>query len=271
MSGTVNISRGIWSDTAFKDQPFTEREAFMWMVMEASWKPREKRVGSVVVHLERGQLASSIRFMAEAWNWQKSTVDRFLKRLENRDMIGTSSGTGVTVITVCKYNDYQNAPSESGTPSNPKSGQRRDSGGTNENKGLIPEEKPKVKSAAIAADGEAVEVLASVVGFSEAENFVAFRREMKKPMTARSARAIAKQLEGHHDPQAVLNLSIANSWQGIFPEKVQPTLKIINGGTNDRNHHSAGSSQGRQNRPDPALEQIARLAGIGATPGNGGR
>jgi hypothetical protein len=137
MSGTVNISRTIWDDTAFKKQPFTEREAFMWLVMEASWKPRERRVGNAVVTLERGQLASSIRFMAEAWDWQKSTVDRFLKRLENRDMIGTASGTGITIITVCKYNEYQNAPSDSGTPDNSKAGQQRDSSGTNENKGLI--------------------------------------------------------------------------------------------------------------------------------------
>ena len=139
MSGTVNISRDIWNDAAFKDQPFTEREAFMWLVMEASWKPREKRVGSAVVNLERGQLAASIRFMAEAWNWQKSTVDRFLKRLENRDMIGTASGTGLTIVTIRKYNEYQNAPKESGTPKKEKAGQQRDSSGTNENKGLIPE------------------------------------------------------------------------------------------------------------------------------------
>jgi len=146
MSGTVNISRDIWSDTAFKEQPFTEREAFMWMVMEASWKPREKRIGSVVVSLERGQLAASIRFMANAWNWQKSTVDRFLKRLENRDMIGTASGTGVNVITIRKYNEYQNAPRGSGTPQKAKAGQQRDSSGTNENKGSIPDAIHKVEA-----------------------------------------------------------------------------------------------------------------------------
>lgn len=139
MSGTVNISRCIWEDTAFKAQPFTEREAFMWLVMEASWKAREKRVGTVAVKLERGQLATSIRFMAAAWSWQKSTVDRFLKRLENRDMIGTASGTGVTVITICKYNEYQGGDRQSGTPPAVKSGQQRDTSGTNEKKGLIPE------------------------------------------------------------------------------------------------------------------------------------
>ena len=130
MGGTVNISRSIWEDTAFKHEPFTEREAFMWLVMEASWKAREKRVGSVVVWTDRGQLASSVRFMAEAWDWSKSRVHRFLERLENRDMIGTDSGTGVLLVTICKYDVYQNGQDDSGTPFDAKAGQQRDSSGT---------------------------------------------------------------------------------------------------------------------------------------------
>jgi len=137
MAGTVNISRGIWDDTAFKNQPFTQREAFIWLVMEASWKARDRRVGNVVVSLERGQLACSVRFMAEAWQWQKSTVHRFLEVLKKRDMIGTASGTGILIVTVCNYDEYQNGPSQHGTPKKTKAGQQRDSSGTNENKGLI--------------------------------------------------------------------------------------------------------------------------------------
>jgi len=130
MSGTVNIARDIFDDVAFKDQPLTEREAFIWMIMEASWKDRERRVGEQVVPLRRGQLVASIRFLADAWKWPKSTVSRYLDRLKNRDMIGTASGTGLTVITINKYNDYQSPPgsrwdtpeSESGTAT----GQQRD-------------------------------------------------------------------------------------------------------------------------------------------------
>ena len=126
MSGTVNISRSIWTDAAFKAEPFTEREAFIWLIMDASYKPREKRAGNVTVKLQRGQLISSVRFMAEAWNWSKSRVDRYLDRLEKRDMIGTDTGTGVNVITICKYEEYQNAPKSSGTAELKK----RDSSGT---------------------------------------------------------------------------------------------------------------------------------------------
>ena len=147
MSGTVNIARTLFQDEAFKDQPYTEREAFMWLVMEASWKDRTKRVGTIVVDLKRGQLAASIRFMADAWKWEKSTVDRFLKRLEKRDMIGTASGTGVNVITICKYAEYQGGEADSGTAKNEK----RDSSGTAAGQTRTPEVIPEVKEEAIAS------------------------------------------------------------------------------------------------------------------------
>ena len=155
MSGTVNISRRIWRNTAFKAEPFSEREAFMWMIMEASYKPREKRVGNIHINLSRGQLATSVRFMCEAWGWSKSRVDRYLKRLENRDMIGTESGTGINVITVCKYDDYQNPIRAEGTPitenrdsSGTAAGQQRDK----PNKGLLPDERIDVDDSASASD-----------------------------------------------------------------------------------------------------------------------
>ncbi|PZQ99192.1 MAG: hypothetical protein DI533_00345 [Cereibacter sphaeroides] len=135
----MNIARSLFHDEAFKDQPYTEREAFMWLVMEASWKDRTKRIGNVVVDLKRGQLAASIRFMAEAWDWEKSTVDRFLKRLEKRDMIGTECGTGTTVITIRKYNEYQGGDNSSGTDDFEK----RDSSGTAAGQTRTPEETPE--------------------------------------------------------------------------------------------------------------------------------
>lgn len=129
--GTFNVSRDLWDDVAFANEPFTEREAWIWLVKEASWKPRERRVGRVVVQTARGQLAQSVRFMAEAWQWSKSRVHRYLKRLEGRDMLRTESGTGLLVVTICNYDKYQGVRDARGTPA----GQLRDSSGTNEKKG----------------------------------------------------------------------------------------------------------------------------------------
>lgn len=153
MGGTVNISRSIWQDAAFKSEPFTEREAFIWLIMDASYTCREKRVGNVTVTLRRGQLIASVRFMAEAWQWSKSRVDRFLWRLENRDMIGTDSGTGVNVITICKYDDYQGKPKGSGTAnfknrdsSGTAAGQQRDKPNLDSIQDATKEEKPEAKA-----------------------------------------------------------------------------------------------------------------------------
>ena len=62
MSGTVNIARDLFDHPAFKAAPFSEREAWLWIIMEASWKPRQKRIGHIVVEVGRGQLAASIRY-----------------------------------------------------------------------------------------------------------------------------------------------------------------------------------------------------------------
>lgn len=105
--GVIAIDRGVFDHDCFADEPFTEREAWMWLIAEAAWKARTRRIGRVVVNLARGQLAASLRFMAERWGWNKDKVDRFLARLKNRDMIATDSATGISVITICNYNNYQ--------------------------------------------------------------------------------------------------------------------------------------------------------------------
>jgi hypothetical protein len=131
--GTVNISRDLWDDEAFRDATFSEREAWIWMIAEASWKPRKKRVGDRVVDLERGQLAASLRFMAGAWDWTDSKVRRFLDKLSKREMVSTKTDAGVTVVTICNYDKYQSAGRS--TDAGPTQDRRRTD--ANEKKGEI--------------------------------------------------------------------------------------------------------------------------------------
>jgi hypothetical protein len=139
--GTFMVSRGIWDHEEFMPSPFSEREAFLWLISEASWKPRRKRVGKVVVDLDRGQLAHSTRFLADAWDWSHSKVRRFLDRLENRHMIRRASGTGVSVICVVNYDTYQASAQASDTAAAHKATQQRHSSGTNEKKDEIRDNK----------------------------------------------------------------------------------------------------------------------------------
>ena len=134
MSGGVLIARSLWDDPAFKQDAFSEREAWVWMICEAAWRPHERRVGSLIIQLDRGQLAHSTRFLSEAFGWSHSKVRRFLERLENRHMIEVKTDTGVSVISLLKYNTYQLTPRDSGTAAAHKQAQQRHSSGTNKNK-----------------------------------------------------------------------------------------------------------------------------------------
>jgi len=127
-----------------------------------------------------------------------------------------------------------------------------------------PEPEPKKKEPKGSRDAAAIDVLSAIVSHQLATDFADHRRGLKRPLTERAAAAMVTKLHGHHNPSAVLNDSIANGWQGIFPEKTKPQFSAINGGRND------GPSQNPQaQRRDPALEQIARLARLGAAPGDG--
>lgn len=109
---------------------FSKREAWLWLLSEAEWKPVSRNVGGKIIPLKRGQLAHSVRFMAEAWGWPKSNVARFLDRLKTETMIGTDTGTGVLIVTLCKYDEYQKVSlpkrDTNGTGSGTQVGQHRD-------------------------------------------------------------------------------------------------------------------------------------------------
>jgi hypothetical protein len=128
--GVFAVDRGIFEHPAFQREPFTQREAWLWLVSEAAFKERSKRADGKVINLQRGQLCHSIRFMAEAWQWSKSRVDRFLTMLENRDMLRSETGTRTPIITICNYSEYQRVSlperDKSGTTSGTRAGQERD-------------------------------------------------------------------------------------------------------------------------------------------------
>jgi hypothetical protein len=56
--GTFNVARGVFDHPVFAREPFTEREAWLWLIAEAQWKPVRKRVGRVIIALDFAVLLS---------------------------------------------------------------------------------------------------------------------------------------------------------------------------------------------------------------------
>jgi hypothetical protein len=145
----VRVSRDLFDDGAFKDEPFTEREAFLWLIMEASFKDRERRVGNHVVVAKRGQVAASSRFMAKAWGWAEPRVRRYLERVKNRRMIECVADAGITIITLCNYDKYQSAPRVDDAKSTQQPTRDRRTTDANENKDEIRVEKREANASLV--------------------------------------------------------------------------------------------------------------------------
>jgi hypothetical protein len=124
--GVFAVDRGIWDHPIFANEPLTEREAWIWLIGEAAFKPHRRRVGIHQVELARGQVAASTRFMADKWGWSEPRVRRFLNRLKADAMIDTTTDAGVTVITLRNYNKYQRVS----LPSDAASDAHSDAGAT---------------------------------------------------------------------------------------------------------------------------------------------
>jgi hypothetical protein len=109
MTGFVAAHRTL-ADHHLFDGDAARLGAWCWLFMRAAWKPTKYDIRGKTITLERGQLCVSVRQLGEAWGWSKSAVDRFLTRLETETMIEREAGHGKLVITICKYNEYQDLP-----------------------------------------------------------------------------------------------------------------------------------------------------------------
>lgn len=108
MSGGVfAVDRGVFDHPVFAPAPFTETQAWIWMLSAAAWKDTRVRVGTTIYELKRGEMVFATRFLAERWKWNHSRVVRFLKKLKSETMVSTLATRDATHITICNYEEYQ--------------------------------------------------------------------------------------------------------------------------------------------------------------------
>jgi hypothetical protein len=119
--GVFAVHRGIWEHELFQNgAPYSRREAWIWLISEAAWKPHRRRLAGRTFDLQRGQLVASTRHLARSWRWSEAKVRRFLTCLKTDAgagaMIDACSDAGVTVITIRNYCRYQRVslPDEAG-------------------------------------------------------------------------------------------------------------------------------------------------------------
>jgi hypothetical protein len=264
MSGFLLCQRDRFAHHLFSSQKFCRGYAWDWMVAQAAFKAHTIDIKGKSVHIDRGQFTASVRFMAKAWGWQKSSVSRFLTRLETESMIGTESGTGQMVVTIRNYSIYQDGSSGGGTgigtTSGTGAGQERDKIETRVNKGkekkerLSPSElsplfggQEKKRAPAKPKQASVRDRLIEVASPEAVDSYLQFRTGTKAKGTSdRAASLLLKQMVAIRDQggdvDEALDIAQLQGWQGLNADWYFKIKGQDNGKPNSNN--SAGNRRG---------------------------
>jgi len=188
------------------------------LVAFAAGKDKEVLFRGESIRLKRGQILLSERFLAERWGWSRERVRRFLEICFRSDMIRDHRRDHrISVVSVVNYELYNPSKTTDKTTkqtTDETTGETTDE--TTSNKGKKGKKGNKRKYSTIFPEWIPTE---------EFEEYKKMRVRIKKQMTDRAVQLAIKELEKlraeGYDPKEVLEQSIFNSWQGLFPIKEQ--------------------------------------------------
>lgn len=230
MSGYIKLHRGWHDSRQFSDEPYCERAAWCWLLTNAAWKDTKRRNHrGDVVEVIRGQFHTSLRVLSAEWRWSIKRVRTFLNALEKCDALGTQRAQGGTIITICKYDEYQSNGHEAGTQ---EASQGARKGHTQEESKERKEEKNDNarKRAVVCPDGVSAEVW---------EDFLATRKAKRAALTQTALGRIQTEADkaGWSLEDALAEI-VARNWQGFKADWVNqapgPKGREVAGGWMDK-------------------------------------
>ena len=109
--GFLRLSRRFFSNEMWKvAREFSECEAWLDLIQSARFDATDEAyselIGGREISYSRGQYPASISFLMKRWKWSEKKVRYFLSKLKKKGMITTCNQQGMTVITLCNYDDY---------------------------------------------------------------------------------------------------------------------------------------------------------------------
>lgn len=109
--GFLRLSRRFFSNEMWKvAREFSECEAWLDLIQsarfDATGEAYSELIGGREISYSRGQYPASISFLMKRWKWSEKKVRYFLSKLKKKGMITTCNQQGMTVITLCNYDEY---------------------------------------------------------------------------------------------------------------------------------------------------------------------
>ena len=216
------------------------------------------------MEVERGSFFCTLRELQSEFMWRSdSRVRNFLKMLETERMIERETNAGKTHVTICNYDEYQQAERTGNARETQTGTQAERKRNALNNKETIKQEvlPPKPPSET------ALDILSKVASAEVVENFLGHRSDKKKPVSNRAAKMMAKKLSGYGTAHAdaALNMTIENDWQGVFPEKINLNGGQHGHGNSAPNIYPIDAKENARRNEAERLSRIIRTAAAGTT------
>lgn len=90
------------------NEPYDRRSAWISILLMANHEDKDILFDGQMVTVKRGQFITSVRHLGQKWMWSKDRTLRYLRLLETLQMIHRESDNRRTLITIIKYENYQN-------------------------------------------------------------------------------------------------------------------------------------------------------------------
>jgi hypothetical protein len=190
------MSNGLWAD-----KPFARGQAWLDILLNTSYEKSSFWVRGIEVAVLPGQCAMSTHTMAKRWGWSRKKVTSFLKHLEKELQIEPQKSNVTTLITITKWEEYQQKEPQ-------KAHQKNRKGTTEEPIKEVKKERTQTP------------------GWIDSETWQAFeemRKKLKAPMTEKAKTLAFNKLDKFrsegHDVNEIINDSIMNGWKSFYPGK----------------------------------------------------
>ena len=97
------LSRDFFESEDYFLERFSRREAFLDLCYLAAYKDRTFKIRGIEVHQKKGQVAKSLRDLAQRWKWSVNTVVKYLNELKVEGKIDTQQTPVIQLITIKMY------------------------------------------------------------------------------------------------------------------------------------------------------------------------
>lgn len=108
--GWIKLYRQITENPMWQSsEPFDRRSAWIDLLLMANHEPKTLQLRSgEYLEIKTGQCFTSMDHLSKRWHWSRGRVIRYLRHLTEQGMCTVNGTANGTVLTIVKYEDFQN-------------------------------------------------------------------------------------------------------------------------------------------------------------------